>query len=168
MAAASVLEVPVRKAAAALCLLMLMVLAGFTQEKQEKKENIAPQAPANLVIPPEEAKRENPIKPTESSLADGKKLYGYQCAMCHGEKGDGKSELGESMKLKMKDWTSPDSLKDLTDGSLNYIIEKGKGQMPSQEGRMSAHQKWNLINYIRSFAKKSAEAPKPAAPPKPE
>ena len=156
-----------RHAASALCLLMLVVLVGFAQEKQEKKETPPPQAPANLVIPAEEAKRENPVKPTESSLADGRKLFGYQCAMCHGVKGDGKSELGESMKLKMKDYTDPAALKDVTDGTLYYIVEKGKGQMPSQEGRMSAHQKWNLINYIRSLAKKSADAPKPAETPKP-
>ncbi|MBI1749713.1 MAG: c-type cytochrome [Acidobacteria bacterium] len=153
-----------RRLAAALCLFLLAVLVGFSQEK---KESVPPQANAQLVIPPEEAKRENPVKPTESSLAEGKKLFGYQCAMCHGEKGDGKSELAESMKLTLKDYTSPDALKDLTDGALFYIIEKGKGQMPSQEGRMSAHQKWILINYIRSFAKKSGDAPKPVAPPKP-
>lgn len=153
--------------AAILCLLLLVVAAGLAQGTQEKKESVPAQAPANLVIPLDEMKRENPVKPTEASIADGKKLYGYQCAMCHGEKGDGKTELAETMKLKVKDYTNPEALKDFTDGVLNYIIEKGKGQMPSQEGRMSANQKWNMINYIRSLAKKSAEA-KPAAPPKPE
>jgi mono/diheme cytochrome c family protein len=156
-----------RRLAAALGLLVLVVSAGRSQQTQEKKENIPPQAPANLVIPLDEVKRENPIKPTEASIADGKKLYGYQCAMCHGENGDGKTELAGSMKLTMKDYTNHDALKDFTDGALNYLIEKGKGQMPSQEGRMSAHQKWNLINYIRSLAKKSGDAPKPAAPAKP-
>ncbi len=153
--------------AAILCLLLLVVAAGLAQGTQEKKESVPAQAPANLVIPLDEMKRENPVKPTEASIADGKKLYGYQCAMCHGEKGDGKTELAETMKLKVKDYSNPEALKDFTDGMLNYIIEKGKGQMPSQEGRMSANQKWNMINYIRSLAKKSAEA-KPAAPPKPE
>jgi mono/diheme cytochrome c family protein len=153
--------------AAILCLLLLVVAAGLSQGTQEKKESVPAQAPANLVIPLEEMKRENPVKPTEASIADGKKLYGYQCAMCHGEKGDGKTELAETMKLKVKDYTNPEALKDFTDGTLNYIIEKGKGQMPSQEGRMSANQKWNMINYIRSLAKKPADA-KPAAPPKPE
>ncbi len=160
-----------RQLAAALCVLMLVVLVGFSQEKpqeKEKKETPAPRTYEAFVIPADEAKRENPVKPTEASLAEGKKLYGYQCAMCHGEKGDGKGDLVETMKLKTRDWTSADSLKDLTDGSMYYIIEKGKGQMPSQEGRMSTHQKWNLINYIRSFAKKSGETPKPAVPPKPE
>jgi len=156
-----------RHVAAALCLLMLMVLAGFSQEKQEKKETPPPQAPSNLAIPPEEVNRVNSVKPTETSIADGKKLYGYQCAMCHGDTGDGKSELAESMKLTMKDYTDPAALKEFTDGALNYAIEKGKGKMPGQEGRMSAHQKWNLVNYIRSFAKKSAEAPKHAETPKP-
>ncbi|MBI3483615.1 MAG: cytochrome c [Acidobacteria bacterium] len=150
--------------AAALGLFLLLVSVGFSQEK---KENVQAQPPANLVIPLDEVKRENPVKPTEASIADGKKLFGYQCAMCHGEKGDGNSELAESMKLTMKDYTNPAALKDFTDGTLFYILEKGKGKMPGQEGRMSANQKWNLVNYIRSFAKKSGEAPKPAAPPKP-
>jgi mono/diheme cytochrome c family protein len=152
--------------AVALTLFLLLVPAGFSQEKQPSKENVPAQGPANLVIPAEEAKRENPVKPTETSLAEGKKLYGYQCAMCHGEKGDGKGDMVESMKLTLKDYTSPEALKGLTDGTLYYILEKGKGKMPSQEGRMSATQKWILVNYIRSFAKKTGEAPKP--PEKPE
>ena len=151
--------------AAILCLLLLVVAAGLSQEK---KESVPAQAPANLLITLDEVKRENPVKPTEASIADGKKLFGYQCAMCHGDKGDGKTELAESMKLTMKDYTDPAALKDFTDGALGYILEKGKGKMPSQEGRMGANQKWNMINYIRSLAKKPAEA-KPAAPPtKPE
>jgi mono/diheme cytochrome c family protein len=158
-------EVRMFRKAAALCLFLLLVSAGFSQEK---KETVPAQPSANLVIPPEEAKRENPVKPTEASLAEGKKLYGYQCAMCHGEKGDGKSELAETMKLTLKDYTNGDSLKDFTDGTLFYILAKGKGQMPGQEDRMKAAQEWSLINYIRSLAKKpAADAPKPATPPKP-
>lgn len=152
--------------AAVLGLFLLLVLAGFSQEQQPSKESVPAQAPSNLTVPAEEAKRENPVKPTEGSLADGKKLYGYQCAMCHGEKGDGKGEIVESMKLTLKDYTNPEALKGLTDGALFYVLEKGKGKMPGQEGRMNATQKWNLVNYIRSFAKKPAEAHKP--PEKPE
>jgi mono/diheme cytochrome c family protein len=148
--------------AAAMFIFLLLVSAGFSQEK---KETVSPPQSTNLVIPPEEAKRENPVKPTEASLADGKKLYGYQCAMCHGDNGDGKTELAESMKLTMKDYTNHDALKDFTDGALFYILEKGKGKMPGQEGRMKPEQKWNLVNYIRSFSKKTAEAPKPPAKP---
>jgi len=43
-------------------------------------------------------------------LATAKKIFGYDCAMCHGSNGDGKGELVESMKLKMKDWHEADAL----------------------------------------------------------
>ena len=35
----------------------------------------------------------NPVKPTAESLAQGKKYYGYDCAMCHGQNGNGKGEV---------------------------------------------------------------------------
>jgi mono/diheme cytochrome c family protein len=148
--------------------LAALLLFTLTAAQQPPKKAVItePQAPpADWKVPPEEAKRENPVKPTESSLADGKKLYGYQCTMCHGEKGDGKGDLAEALKLTLLDYTHPDALKDWTDGMLHYVIEKGKGKMPGQEGRMKEQQVWNLVNYIRSLAKKSD---KEEAKPKPE
>jgi mono/diheme cytochrome c family protein len=145
------------------CLTMLFVLAGNSQEKkpavQEPKD-----ASQEWKIPPEEAARANPVKPTEASIAEGKKLYGYQCSMCHGEDGSGKTELAETMKLTMKDYRDASALKDFSDGALFYVLEKGKGKMPGQEGRMKADQKWNLVNYIRTLAKKEAAKPKEEKP----
>ncbi len=149
---------------AVLCVLLFCVPVAFPQEKP--KESVPKDAPAELKIPDEDAKRVNPVKPTEGSIAEGKKLFGYQCAMCHGAKGDGTGDLVEPMKLRLRDWTDAESLKDLSDGSLFYIITKGKGKMPDQQGRMSAQQQWNLINYIRSLAKKR-EAAKPVESSKP-
>ena len=137
--------------------LLLAGMAGFSQEKQEKKE--APKAEAEYKIPPEDAKRENPVKPTEGSLAQGKKLYGYDCAMCHGASGDGKGELTDSMKLTMRDLRDPVTLKDSTDGEIFYILNKGKGKMPGDEGRMKPEQIWSIVNYVRTLAKKEAAAP---------
>jgi hypothetical protein len=37
--------------------------------------------------------------------------------------------------------------------------------MPGEEGRLKEPQMWNLINYIRSLAKKSDVAAKKDAPP---
>ena len=50
-------------------------------------------APAQAGIPADAAKMVNPVKPTAESQAQAKKVYGYDCAMCHGEKGDGKGDL---------------------------------------------------------------------------
>jgi mono/diheme cytochrome c family protein len=139
---------------------MLLLSLAAAQQPPKKPGATEPQEPpAEWKVPPEDAKRENPVKPTEASIADGKKLFGYQCTMCHGEKGDGKGDLAEAMKLTMLDYSKPDALKDWTDGMLFYVIEKGKGKMPAQEGRMKDPQVWNLVNYIRSLAKKPDKEP---------
>jgi mono/diheme cytochrome c family protein len=105
-------------------------------------------------IPPEAAAKENPVKPTAESLAKGKKMYGMDCAMCHGEKGDGKGDMGSDYK-NMPDFTNPDTLKNRTDGELFYITRNGKGDdMPPEDNRAKDDDIWNMVNLIRSFAKK--------------
>lgn len=109
--------------------------------------------PADYKVPAEDAQRENPVKPTPESLAKGKKMYAIDCAMCHGENGNGKGELAEGMK-NVTDFTAPDAMKNRTDGELFYIMRKGKGEMPPEGDRAKNDDIWNLVNYIRSFAKK--------------
>ena len=138
----------------------LLAFLGLAGHSQEKKKGTPEAPPAEFKIPPEEAKRQNPVQPTPSSIADGKRLYGFDCAMCHGREGDGKGDLAESMALKLRDYREPTALKDLTDGELFYIIAKGKGKMPGDEDRMKPDQIWHMVNYIRSLAKKESP-PKP-------
>jgi mono/diheme cytochrome c family protein len=115
-------------------------------------------AAADWKVPPEAAKQVNPVKPTAASQARAKKLYGFDCAMCHGTNGDGKGDLAGDMKLSLKDWRDAASLKDMTDGELNYIIAKGKGKMPAGADQMKPDEIWNMVSYVRSFAGKSASA----------
>jgi len=130
-------------------------VAQVEQQAEQKKEQ------EELKIPPEEVARKNPVKPEAGSIAAGKKLYSSQCAMCHGPQGDGKGDLVEVMKLKLRDYRDREALKEFTDGALFYILNKGKGAMPGQEGRMTDAQKWNLINYLRSLARKEPAEQKP-------
>lgn len=113
-------------------------------------------------VPVEAASRENPVPATPESLARGKKQYGYDCAMCHGKEGNGKGDVAVDMKLGMHDETNPATLKDRSDGELFYIIKKGKDQMPPEGDRVKEVTIWDMVNYVRSFAKKSAAAEKPA------
>jgi len=144
-----------RRYAVVLGLLLWVGLVGFSQEKEAQKE------PPEFKIPSEDAQRQNPVKPSPISLAQGKKLYGFDCAMCHGKEGDGKGDLAGEMGLKLRDYRDPASLKEFTDGELFYILAKGKGKMPGDEERMKPDQRWQLVNYIRSMAKKG-----PATQPK--
>ena len=138
--------------------------AGIGQEPA-KQEAPPPKADAphvtlgGMKIPVEETERKNPVKPTEESIASGKRFYMTQCAMCHGENGDGKGDLAVEIKLDLRDWTDPASLKNFPDGALFYVMTKGNEKMPGQEGRMKAEQQWNVVNFIRSVAKKEAAKP---------
>jgi mono/diheme cytochrome c family protein len=109
--------------------------------------------PPEYKITAQDAHRQNPVKPTPESLAKGKKTYEIDCAMCHGENGDGKGDLAADIK-NIADFTAPDTLKNLTDGELFYIIRKGKGDMPPEGDRAKNDDVWNLVNYIRSLKKK--------------
>jgi mono/diheme cytochrome c family protein len=109
--------------------------------------------PAEYKIPPEAAQKANPLKPTAEGMARAKKLYGMDCAMCHGPKGDGKGDMGGDFK-NTTDFTNPDSMKDRSDGELFYITRKGKGDMPPEDTRASDSDLWNMVNYIRAMAKK--------------
>jgi mono/diheme cytochrome c family protein len=110
---------------------------------------------AEKPIPAEDVAKVNPVKPTPEKLASAKKLYGYHCAMCHGVQGDGKGDLAADMKLQLKDWRDPNALAKTTDGEMFYIITNGRGKMTGGEGdRTSEEVRWNLVNYVRSFAKK--------------
>jgi mono/diheme cytochrome c family protein len=145
--------------------LAALILAGsaaiFAQSESQSQESQKPAAQAAkpagsaYVIPPEEAKKPNPIKATPASLAEGKMMYGYDCVPCHGASGNGKGELAAELKLNLKDFRDATSLKDLSDGEMYYIIYKGKGQMPKEEGRQKPDGIWNMINFVRSLAKKS-------------
>jgi mono/diheme cytochrome c family protein len=76
--------------------------------------------------------------------------------MCHGKDGDGKGDIAADMKLKVTDFTDPATLKGRTDGELFYVIKNGKGDMPPEGKRMKPEGLWDLVNYVRSLAKKSA------------
>jgi len=94
------------------------------------------------------------VKPTSESLAHAKKMYGYDCAMCHGANGNGKGDVVGDLKLTLKDYTDPAALKDISDGEIFYIIKNGKGQMTGEGERLKTDDIWNMVLLVRSFSKK--------------
>jgi mono/diheme cytochrome c family protein len=109
----------------------------------------------------------NSTKQAEKAQARAKELYGQECALCHGDSGNGKTDVATSMKVTLDDWTDPKTLAAKSDKELFDIIRNGKGQMtPEPVGRASDVEVRNLILYIRALAKQPA-ADAPAAPPAP-
>jgi len=56
-------------------------------------------------------REEESVPATPEGLAEVRKLYGYNCAMCHGKTGDGKGDLAADMKLELRDWRDVSSSK---------------------------------------------------------
>lgn len=113
--------------------------------------------PSYAAIPVEAAKQPNPVKPSAESMARAKKWWTLDCVMCHGKNGDGKGETALEMKLKIVDFTNPATLKDRTDGEIFYIIKNGHEDMPPEGQRIKPEENWDLVNYVRSLAKKGAD-----------
>jgi cytochrome c5 len=147
---------------------LLLASSGALTAKQtgtQEKPKESPAATSDSKIPAEEAARKNPVPSTPEGLAEARRFYKYQCTMCHGENGDGKGDLVETMKLKMNDWRDAPSMEGRTDGELYYILTNGRGAMGGQGDRTKENMRWNLINLVRSFSKKdskekAAETPK--------
>ncbi len=115
---------------------------------------------------PEEAKRlTNPVAPTEASLAAAKAVFLEVCAQCHGESGKGDGPEARMYDVKPADFTDAHMMGEMTDGEIFYKISEGRRPMPTFKKRLAEEQRWQLVNYLRTFAPKPAPASKPSGAP---
>jgi mono/diheme cytochrome c family protein len=104
----------------------------------------------------------NPVRPTADSQARAKKMFVVDCAVCHGDNGNGKTDLAKDMDLTLQDWTDPKSLASKSDKELFEMIRNGKDKMPPEDAsRAKDVDVWNLVIYIRGMSKGQGAA-KPA------
>ncbi len=147
--------------ATALVAIVCLPIAG---RNPQAASSAAALAPAQNAAPVPTPSGKNPVRPTAESQAKAKVLYERDCALCHGETGNGKND----MNFTLDDWTNPNTLAGKPDSDLFAIIRNGKNQMPAEDvGRASDTEVWNLIIYIRTLSKNQPPAPAPAAAPAP-
>ena len=73
--------------------------------------------------------------------------------MCHGDNGNGQTDLTKSMSLNIIDFTDAKAMSAKSDGDLFDIIRNGKDKMPPEaSGRANDNMVWNLILYIRKMS----------------
>ena len=137
--------------------------AGLQAQENSDKSKVE----GEYKISAEDAARVNPVKASPEGLAEARKVFGYDCEMCHGAKGDGKGEVVESMKLTMHDWREPATLANISDGEIFYIITKGKGKMMAEGDRVPEKLRWNLVNLVRAMTAKNSEQKSAVATPTP-
>ena len=105
------------------------------------------------IAPGAASKVKNPLKGNTLVLKDAGVLYVSNCAPCHGKSGKGDGPASAGLKIKPADHTSA-KVQSLSDGSLYWMISTGHTPMPSYKTALANKQKWELVNYIRTLAKK--------------
>ena len=105
------------------------------------------------VSPALSAAKKNPIAPSQTSLAAGQKIYLKRCAACHGKTGNGDGPDAADLGIHPAKLSDP-VIREETDGALFWKITVGKKPMPNYGTRLSPTDRWNVINYLRTLAKR--------------
>jgi mono/diheme cytochrome c family protein len=95
----------------------------------------------------------NTVAADETSLAAGKKLYAANCASCHGETAQGDGRAGKTLTPPPANLVDETWLHGSSDGEIFVVIRDGVKQtgMKAFGSRMTTHQMWDVVNYLRSI-----------------
>ena len=93
---------------------------------------------------------ENPVAATAESIADGEQAFRATCATCHGVDGLGDGPAAEALSVRPADLTIHVPFH--TDAELFAFATRGISgtPMPGFAIELTAEDRWNLINYLRS------------------
>ena len=87
----------------------------------------------------------SPLDPTTINQDKAKDLYTVYCAICHGEKGDGKGNLVVKEKfLGVPNYKD----REITDGSIFHVITYGLNSMGSHANQLSQEERWMVADYV--------------------
>jgi mono/diheme cytochrome c family protein len=87
----------------------------------------------------------SPLDPTTINQDKAKDLYTVYCAICHGEKGDGKGNLVVKEKfLGVPNYKD----REITDGSIFHVITYGLNSMGSHANQLSQEERWIVADYV--------------------
>ena len=86
----------------------------------------------------------------EKNLAVGQELYGYYCAICHGNKGDGKGWLVQREKI-LGVPSYADAARNITVGTTYHTLQYGLNSMGSYASQMNNHEMWQVSEYVMTL-----------------
>jgi mono/diheme cytochrome c family protein len=98
----------------------------------------------------------NPVTADERSLLNGRKYFQINCAVCHGENGDGNGALKQlNPAYGFPPSLLTDQAKGRSDGYVWGMIRNGRGLMPPYN-RIEESDRWDVVNYLRGLQGKYA------------
>jgi mono/diheme cytochrome c family protein len=103
-------------------------------------------------VPSKSRSLKNPFADSAEAVAAGRMHFADHCALCHGNDGRGKTEIGQNLYPKAPDMWGKQT-QSLSDGEIFFIIQNGVrmtgmpawGQDTPEDDRAS----WHLVAFIR-------------------
>ncbi|WP_010522112.1 c-type cytochrome [Aquimarina agarivorans] len=99
------------------------------------------------------ASLKNPIQYTKENEATGMQLYTIYCAICHGDKGNGKGTLVKREKI-LGVPSYDDVGRAITEGSIYHVMYWGINSMGSYASQTSIEERWQIVQYVQSLKAK--------------
>jgi len=93
---------------------------------------------------------QNPYDVTEENLAAGAQLYTMYCAVCHGDKGDGKGILATREKfLGIPSYADPG--RNITLGGIYHVETYGLNAMGSYASQTNEKERWQIAMHVMNL-----------------
>ncbi|GGX13594.1 c-type cytochrome [Aquimarina muelleri] len=92
----------------------------------------------------------NPVRYTKENEEKGKELYNIYCAICHGEKGDGKGPLVKREKI-LGVPSYADIGRAITEGSIYHVMYYGINSMGSYASQTNEQERWQIVQYVEKL-----------------
>ena len=124
---------------------------GFSAREQPSvMETVMARTARQMAIPVDAKNQKNPFAPTAEFLTDARRHFADHCAICHGNDGSGKTEIGQNLYPKAPDMRMA-ATQNLTDAEIYYVIHNGirLTGMPAWGAPGKDDDSWKLALFIR-------------------
>ncbi|GAC1673899.1 MAG: hypothetical protein NVS9B4_28210 [Candidatus Acidiferrum sp.] len=128
-----------------------VVRRGFSaRAKPSAVEEAVARAARNLATPAADRNKRNPFSETPEIIEEAETHFADHCAICHGNDGTGRTEIGQNLYPKPPDMRQP-ATQNLTDGQIYSIVHNGirLTGMPAWGDPDRDDDSWKLVLFIR-------------------
>ena len=88
-------------------------------------------------------------------LAKGKEIFTAKCALCHGERGDGRGVRREGLPRSLRDFTSAAWRGSTSPRRVYYAIREGVPSTPMPNWKaLSEQDAWDMTAYVLSISER--------------
>lgn len=103
-------------------------------------------------VPAEYKAMKNPVKKTDETISEGKKIYDLHCASCHGATGKGDGKKSEHLSKSPVD-LSLDQYQKEEEGVFFYKVKIGRNGLHSYKNKLDDEEIWTILHYMHTFKK---------------